>query len=116
MTDKEFSKLDPIVPESDERIGRGRPMAPNRSQVSGSRTSEKGRGGSNNSHPAPKSGMWFWKFLVLLLIVGLGGLGYFFVEQTERLSTLQDRFNELEAKIVSTDESLNESGTALAVK
>lgn len=118
MTDKEFSKLDPIVPESDERIGRGRPMAPNRSQVSDSRTSgsKKGRGRPNTSHPAPKSGMWFWKFLVLLLIVGLGGFGYFFVEQTERLSTLQARFNELEAKIVSTDESLSESGTALAVK
>lgn len=118
MTDKEFSKLDPIVPESDERIGRGRPMTPNRSQVStsGAAGTKKSRGRSNNSHSAPKSGMWFWKFLVLLLIIGLGGLGYFFVEQTEQFSTLQGRFNELEAKIVSTDESLNESGTALAVK
>ena len=117
MTDKEFSKLDPIVPESDERIGRGRPMAPNRSQVSGSGASpQKGRGRPNNSDTAPKSSMWFWKFLVLLLILGLGGLGYFFVEQTEQFSTLQSRFNELEAKIVSTDESLNESGTALAVE
>ena len=118
MTDKEFSKLDPIVPESDERIGRDRPVAPNRSQVSGSRASasKKGRSRPDSSHPAPKSGMWFWKFLVLLLIIGLGGPGYFFVEQTERLSTLQGRFNELEAKIVSTDESLNESGTALAIK
>jgi len=117
MTDKEFSKLDPIVPESDERIGRGRPIAPNRSQVSGSgASSKKGRSCPNNSHPVPKSGMWFWKFLVLLLIIGLGGLGYFFVEQAEQFSTLQDRFNELEAKIVSTDESLNESGTALAIK
>jgi len=118
MTDKEFSKLDPIVPESDERIGRGRPMAPNRSQVSSSGAAgiKKGRGRSNNSRSAPKNGMWFWKFLVLLLMIGLGGLGYFFVEQTEQFSTLQGRFNELEAKIVSTDESLNESGTALAVK
>lgn len=118
MTDKEFSKLDPIVPESDERIGRGRPMAPNRSQVSssGAAGTKKGRGRSNNSRSAPKNGMWFWKFLVLLLMIGLGGLGYFFVEQTEQFSTLQGRFNELEAKIVSTDESLNESGTALAVK
>ena len=127
MTDKEFSKLDPIVPESDERIGRGRPGSPKQKDVgsTGARKNKKTHtstsGYSNN--PVPKAGGTevksvglIWKFLVLILICGLGGLGYFFVEQTERLSQLQKRFDGLEAKIVSTDESLNESGTALAVK
>jgi len=122
MTDKEFSKLDPIVPESDERIGRGRAGSPKQADVglAGSRKSEKSHYSSNSSSKAGSTGVksvgLMWKFLVLILIFGLGGLGYFFVEQTERLSQLQGRFDELEAKIVSTDESLNESGTALAVK
>ena len=122
MTDKEFSKLDPIVPESDERIGRGRAGSSKQAGVgsTGSRKSEKphysNSSASKAGAPGVKSIGLIWKFLVLILMCGLGGLGYFFVEQTERLSQLQGRFDELEAKIVSTDESLNESGTALAVK
>jgi hypothetical protein len=122
MTDKEFSKLDPIVPESDERIGRGRAGSSKQADVgsTGSRKSEKphysNSSASKAGAPGVKSIGLIWKFLVLILMCGLGGLGYFFVEQTERLSQLQGRFDELEAKIVSTDESLNESGTALAVK
>jgi uncharacterized coiled-coil protein SlyX len=122
MTDKEFSKLDPIVPESDERIGRGRAGSSKQVDVgsTGSRKSEKphysNSSASKAGAPGVKSIGLIWKFLVLILICGLGGLGYFFIEQTERLSQLQGRFDELEAKIVSTDESLNESGTALAVK
>jgi hypothetical protein len=122
MTDKEFSRLDPIVPESDERIGRGRAGSSKQADVSsaGSRQSEKSQFSNSSAPKAGGSGVksigLIWKFLVLILICGLGGLGYFFIEQTERLSQLQGRFDELEAKIVSTDESLNESGTALAVK
>ncbi len=122
MTDKEFSKLDPIVPESDERIGRGRAGSSKQADVgsTGSRKSEKphysNSSASKAGAPGVKSIGLIWKFLVLILMCGLGGLGYFFVEQTERLSQLQGRFDELEAKIVSTDESLNESGTALAGK
>lgn len=122
MTDKEFSKLDPIVPESDERIGRGRAGSSKQADVgsTGTRKSEKSKYSNSPEPKADGSGVksigLIWKFLVLILICGLGGLGYFFVEQTERLSLLQGRFDELEAKIVSTDESLNESGTALAVK
>ena len=122
MTDKEFSKLDPIVPESDERIGRGRAGSSKQAGVgsTGSRKSEKphysNSSASKAGAPGVKSIGLIWKFLVLILMCGLGGLGYFFIEQTERLSQLQGRFDELEAKIVSTDESLNESGTALAVK
>lgn len=120
MTDKEFSKLDPIVPESDERIGRGRAGPSSQPPRSAdSRTTETRKSGNppRNVDHGPKGSTGFiWKFLVLVLIFGLGGLGYFFVEQIDKLSQLQGRFDELEAKIVSTDESLNQSGTTLSVK
>ena len=105
MTDKDYSRLDPIVPESDERIGRGKPAA--------SRPS-KSRGVPENPRPSKESGGGLWKLLVLILMMGLGGLGYFFVQQTEQLAQLQSRFDNLEDKIVSTDESLNQSGASLS--
>tara|TARA_R110001592_G_scaffold363352_3_gene684935 strand:+ start:9739 stop:10533 length:795 start_codon:yes stop_codon:yes gene_type:complete len=107
MTDKDYSRLDPIVPESDERIGRGKPAA--------SRPS-KSRGVPENPRPSKESGGGLWKLLVLILMMGLGGLGYFFVQQTEQLAQLQSRFDNLEDKIVSTDESLNQSGASLSIK
>jgi chromosome segregation ATPase len=108
MTDKDFGKFDPIVPERDERIGRSKPDIP--------RQSTKPRNSIPDS-PRPKGGGGvLWKVLVLILMLGLGGLGYFFVQQTEHLDQLQGRFDDLEAKIVSTDESLNQSGTSLGIK
>ena len=107
MSDKDFSRLDPIVPESDERIGRDKPAAPRPS---------RSRGAPKNPRPAKESGGGLWKLLVLILMLGLGGLGYFFVQQTEQFTQLQNRFDNLEAKIVSTDESLNQSGTSLSIK
>lgn len=109
MTDKDFRALDPIVPESEERIGRGQ-----------SKPSAKGDKKRSRRPAEPSStksgGGGLWKLLVLILIVGFAGLGYFFVQQTEQLAQLQSRFDTLEAKIDSTDESLNQSGTALSVK
>jgi chromosome segregation ATPase len=109
MTDKDLNRLDPIVPESDERIGRG--------EDRGGRTA-KGRKRASSDVPPRSGGVigGFWKVLVLILLLGLGGLGYFFVQETERLSLLQSRFDDLESKIVSTDESLNQSGAALGIK
>ena len=108
MTDKDFGKFDPIVPERDECIGRGNSNMP--------RQPTKPRNSIPDS-PQPKGGGGaLWKVLVLILVLGLGGLGYFFVQQTEHLDQLQSRFDDLEAKIVSTDESLNQSGTSLGIK
>lgn len=109
MTDKDFNRLDPIVPESDERIGR--------SESRGGRIA-KDRKRATSEMP-PRSGGaigGFWKVLVVILLLGLGGLGYFFVQVTENLALLQSRFDDLESKIDSTDESLNQSGTARGIK
>lgn len=109
MTDKDFNRLDPIVPESDERIGR--------SESLGGRIA-KDRKRATSEMPSRSGGGigWFWKVLVLILLLGLGGLSYFFVQETEHLALLQSRFDDLESKIVSTDESLNQSGAALGIK
>ena len=108
MTDKDFGKFDPIVPERDERIGRGNSNIP--------RQPTKPRNSIPDAPQSKGGGGALWKVLVLILVLGLGGLGYFFVQQTEHLDQLQSRFDDLEAKIVSTDESLNQSGTSLGIK
>jgi len=102
--------MDPIVPTSDDRIGGGeaRPQKPGKAP--------KARERSTAGQSPSGGGGALWKFLVLVLLVGLGGLGYFFVDQAQRFEVLQTRFNDLEAKIVSTDESLSQSGAALSVK
>lgn len=112
MSDRDYNRFDPIVPTSDDRIGRGEARE---------RTSESNQRPAREKAPAkPRSSGGgagaLWKFLVLVLAVGLGGLGYFFVEQTRRFEVLQTRFNDLEAKIASTDESLSQSGAALSIK
>jgi len=109
MTDRDFNRLDPIVPESDERIGRdegrvGRPTKERKKIAPGGPSRSDGGIG------------WFWKVLLLVLLLGFGGLGYLLVQETERRALLQSRFNELETKIVSTDESFNQSGVVLSVK
>lgn len=138
MTDKDFTRLDPFVPESDGRIGRGNTTASHdrvstsdtvESQASSSARGVSGRsrsrrGGArtrSEAHPSTslsnkKSSSWFSQFMVLILVVGLAGLSFFFIQQSKQLDQLQSRFDELEAKIVSTDESLNQSGSVLGVK
>ena len=111
MTDKDFSNLDPIVPEREERIGRGKSQS---TQAGGTKHPKKEVKSSSSSKGRGDSVLW--KLLVLILVVGLGGLGYFFVQQTGQLNQLQNRFDALEAKIVSTDESLSQSGAALGIK
>lgn len=110
MTDRDFKRFDPIVPESDDRIGRsaGGPAD------DGRRRAAK-RPPPSDSHGGGSIG-GIWKFLVLVLLLGLAGMGYLLVQEKARLAQLQTRFDELEAKIVSTDESLNQSGATLGMK
>ncbi|WP_438952130.1 hypothetical protein [Porticoccus sp.] len=111
MTDRDFKRFDPIVPESDDRIGRS----------PGSGTVDDGRRRVAEQPPPPGSSGGgtigpVWKFLVLVLLLGLAGMSYLLVQEKGRLAQLQSRFDELEVKIVSTDESLNQSGATLGMK
>lgn len=111
MSDSDNPRFDPIVPTSDDRIGRGEGRERGADNVRPSRERPRAK------PPAPSGSVGtLWKFLLLVVVLGVAGLGYFFVEQTQRFETLQTRFNDLEAKIVSTDESLSQSGAALSVK
>lgn len=62
-----------------------------------------------------KGGGAVW-VVMFLLILGLAGLGWFSWQQSQQQALLQKRFDELAAKIESTDESLSQSGAALSVK
>lgn len=103
MGDRQPSSIDPIVLDSGDRIGQ-------------SSVGERVSSGHDTSARKPSGGGWFWKVLLLILLVGFGGLGYFFVQEMDKLATLQARFDELQAKIASTDESLAQSGTSLSLK
>lgn len=111
MSDRDFNRFDPIVPTSDDRIGRGegRERSPENVRPKREKPPAKTRSSGGGAGV-------FWKFLLLVLLLGLAGLGYLFYEQTQRFDVLQTRFNDLEAKIVSTDESLSQSGAALSIK
>jgi chromosome segregation ATPase len=71
---------------------------------------------SNSAIKTPGSPSTFIIFIVMILVLGLAGLGWFSWHQSVQQTQLQQRFNELAAKIDSTDELLSESGTALSVK
>ena len=62
-----------------------------------------------------KGGGGTW-VVIVLLILGLAGLAWFSWQQSQQQALLQQRFDELAAKIDSTDESLSQSGAALSVK
>jgi|TARA_B110000503_G_scaffold71265_1_gene110671 hypothetical protein len=106
MSNDDFNRIDSIVPESDERIGRGRGKAyATQASLKGS-DSNKARGtlASLSAHS--------YKLLVFIAVIA----GYLFVSQGLQLTRLQDRFSELEAKIISTDESLDQSGELLVTR
>jgi chromosome segregation ATPase len=108
MTDKDFRKLDPIVPTRDDYSAR-RPVA------------EKKSARPERASPPPtgsggKSGGGVWKLLTLLLLLSVAGLGAFSWQQQQILADLGQRFESLASRIESTDESLNQSGAALGIK
>lgn len=57
-----------------------------------------------------------WKILVVISLLGTIAISGFAWQQSLALAELLARFDELSAKINSTDQSLNQSGAAIAVK
>ena len=64
----------------------------------------------------PKKGGRLTLMVIVFLVVGLVGLAGFSWQQSQAQAILQQRFDDLAAKIDSTDESLNQSGAALSIK
>jgi chromosome segregation ATPase len=99
--------IDPIVAERDDMIGR-----PN------SGTASTRKAGQVKDSAAGMSGGW--KFLIWIALFGLAGAtGFGWVEYqhlVEKHESLLQRFDALESRLSSTDESVTQSGAALQVK
>jgi hypothetical protein len=113
------NRINPIVPERDDMIGR----SSNSAASSGKKTPSKSTGSrppTNGSDSSGGSAGGFWKLLISLLFIGLlgaGSLGWLqFTALSENHANLQQRFDALESRLSSTDESMNQSGAALQLK
>ena len=103
----EKKRIKPIVAERDDMIGRS-PSTPK---------SNGGGGNGSSGQPTGMSGLW--KFLVLVAFFGLGGaagLGWMqYQDLSAKHSSLLQRFELLESRLSSTDESVTQSGAAMQV-
>jgi methyl-accepting chemotaxis protein len=103
----EKKRIKPIVAERDDMIGRS-PSTP------------RSDGGDNNGSSGQTTGMsGLWKFMVLVAFFGLGGaagLGWMqYQDLATKHSSLLQRFELLESRLSSTDESVIQSGAAMQV-
>lgn len=98
MNDERFDSAEPLFAEPDERSGYHEAPPP------------RGDVGSE----AGATGGGFWKALTLSLSLLVVGLAWFSWSQSLAQRDLAARFTELQARLDSTGESLNESGATLA--
>ena len=103
----EKNRIKPIVAERDDMIGR-------------SPSASKSDGADSNGTAGQAAGMsGLWKFLVLVAFFGLGGaagLGWMqYQDLSAKHSSLLQRFELLESRLSSTDESVTQSGAAMQV-
>lgn len=114
MSDKDFRRFDPIVPERDGPAPKASApsfTADDNVEKPGNRS---GKGAPpQKSSPTTASGSQWPLLLCLVALVAIGAFSWY---QSRVLEDLNTRFSQLSARIESTDESLNESGTTLSLK
>ncbi len=98
MNDERFDSAEPLFAGPDERAGYHEVPPPRR---------ETGRA-------TDVSGGGFWKALTLSLALLVVGLAWFTWHQSLMQREMRDRFAELQSRLESTGESLNQSGATLA--
>lgn len=111
MSDKGSNRRGPFVAERDDRLDRHeeRDEKPDyQRRTARDEHSSGSRGGSQTGGGV--------KLMITVLLLALLGLGGFAWQQSRAQTALTGRFDELAAKIEFTDESLNQSGTALSVQ
>jgi len=110
------NRNNPIVPERDDMIGR----SSNSAASAGKNNSSKSDSTRSSSNGSGANGGGFWKLLIALLFIGLllaGGFGWLqFNTLSKNHTDLQQRFDALESRLSSTDESMSQSGAALQLK
>ena len=99
MVNDDSNKTDSIVPESDDRIGRGggcinRPVSRDLSS-------------SNQDNLTPEDGISWHKISNPFLIITVVGLIYLVFVQDAELRKLQERFDVLETNVITTDINSN---------
>ena len=100
----------PIVPDRREMIGRkgsSNSGSQGNSNVNKSDRPSTSGGGSSNK---------FSVLILLLLLIAGGYGGYEYVILAKKHENLSIRFDELESRLMSTDESVSQSGAALQLK
>ena len=99
MVNDENNKTDSIVPESDDRIGRG--------GVYINRPVSRDSSSSNQDNLTPEDGISWHKICNPFLIITVVGLIYLVLAQDAELSKLQERFDVLETNVITTDINSN---------
>lgn len=99
MVNDDNNKTDSIVPESDDRIGRG--------GVYINRPISRDLSSSNQDNLTPEDGISWHKISNPFLIITVVGLIYLVFVQDAELSKLQERFDVLETNIITTDINSN---------
>ena len=99
MVNDDNNKTDSIVPESDDRIGRG--------GVYINRPVSRDLSSSNQDNLTPEDGISWHKISNPFLIITVVGLIYLVFVQDAELSKLQERFDVLETNVITTDINSN---------
>ena len=99
MVNDDSNKTDSIVPESDDRIGRG--------GVYINRPVSRDLSSSNQENLTPEDGISWHKISNPFLIITVVGLIYLVFVQDAELRKLQERFDVLETNVITTDINSN---------
>lgn len=121
MSDDDYKRVGPIVAERDDDDGLTPAVIPE-GRTSSSR--KKAESESRRSHqPEPRNtrrSARGFTFVFLVAVVALGAYSAYLrqqhIEMHTALENLQARFDHLEEQILTTDESLSESGSAIQAK
>ncbi len=110
MSAKGTGRSGPFVAERGDRLDTHEKLdeKPDYQQRTGRKDDSSAPGGGGTSGGV--------KLMITVLLLALLGLGGFAWQQSKAQAALVARFDELAAKIEFTDESLNQSGTALSVQ
>lgn len=114
-------RINPIVPERDDMIGRSSGSTASSksssSKSSGSKYDGGSSGGGSSGGSSNGGGSNKLTLLLLLCVIGGGAFAWFqFDALSKNHAELQQRFNALESRLSSTDASVSQSGAALQLK
>jgi len=104
---EEKPRINPIVAERDDMIGRSSTSTSSSKKGSSGGDGKRPGGGSSNGSSNGSSGSNILVFIILVALIAAGGFGWMqFASLSANHSDLQQRFESLESRLSSTDESV----------